>query len=332
MKWKSLQMPKKIELDEKTASDRYGKFTIEPLERGFGITIGNSLRRVLLSSVPGAAVTAVRMDGALHEFSALRGVLEDTAEIILNLKQIRFRLLGDSVKRGTFEAKGKCDLVAGDLKTDDEVKVLNPDLHIATLNKDGELKVEVEISGGRGYLTAEMQVGGDRPIGIIPVDALFNPVTNVTYRVESARVGQRIDFDRVILEIWTDGSVAPTDALAFAGKILRDHFSLFVHFEEEALVEEEEVDKETDRLKQLLQKSVEELELSVRSGNCLRAADIKTLGDLVQKSEAEMLKYRNFGRKSLKEIQDILEQMGLHFGMDVSKYRLGETARDEKLE
>ena len=332
MKWKSLQMPKKIELDEKTASDRYGKFTIEPLERGFGITIGNSLRRVLLSSVPGAAVTAVRMDGALHEFSTLRGVLEDTAEVILNLKQIRFRLLGDSVKRGMFEAKGKCEILAGDLKADEEVKVLNPDLHIATLNKDGELKMEVEIGGGRGYLTAEMQTGGDRPIGIVPVDALFSPVTNVTYLVESARVGQRIDFDRVILEVWTDGSVAPRDALAFAGKILRDHFALFVHFEEESLVEEEETDKEADRLKQLLQKSVEELELSVRSGNCLRAADIRTLGDLVQKSEQEMLKYRNFGRKSLKEIQDILEQMGLQFGMDVGKYRLDEINRDEKLE
>ncbi len=332
MKWKSLQMPKKIELDEKTASDTYGKFTIEPLERGFGITVGNSLRRVLLSSVPGAAITAVKIDGALHELSTLRGVLEDTAEIVLNLKQIRFKLLSDSVKRGMFEAKGKCSVVAGDLKVDEEVKILNPDLHIATLNKDGELKVEVEISGGRAYVPAEMQTGGDRPIGIIPVDALFSPVTNVTYRVESARVGQHIDFDRLLLEVWTDGSIAPRDALSFAGKILRDHFSLFVHFEEEVLAEEEEVDQETERLKQLLQKSVEELELSVRSGNCLRAANIRTLGDLVQKTEQEMLKYRNFGRKSLKEIQDILEQMGLQFGMDISRYRLDETSKDEKLE
>jgi len=332
MKWKSLQMPKKIELDEKTASDRYGKFTIEPLERGFGLTVGNALRRVLLSSLPGAAVTAVKIDGALHEFSTLRGVLEDTTEIVLNLKQIRFNLASESVKRGLFEAKGAGAIVAGDLKVDEDVKILNPDLHVATLNKDGELKIEVEISGGRGYVPAENQPGGDRAIGIIPIDALFSPITNTTYRVESARVGQRIDFDRLILEVWTDGSVVPTDALSTAGRILKDHFGLFVHFEEEVIAEEEEVDKETERIRHLLQKSVDELELSVRSGNCLRAAEIKTLWELVQKTEQDMLKYRNFGRKSLKEIQDILESMGLKFGMDVSKYRLPESERHEKLE
>ncbi len=332
MKWKSLQMPKKIELDEKTASDRYGKFTIEPLERGFGLTVGNALRRVLLSSLPGAAVTAVKIDGALHEFSTLRGVLEDTTEIVLNLKQIRFNLASESVKRGLFEAKGAGAIVAGDLKVDEDVKILNPDLHVATLNKDGELKIEVEISGGRGYVPAENQPGGDRAIGIIPIDALFSPITNATYRVESARVGQRIDFDRLILEVWTDGSVVPTDALSAAGRILKDHFGLFVHFEEEVIAEEEEVDKETERIRHLLQKSVDELELSVRSSNCLRAAEIKTLWELVQKTEQDMLKYRNFGRKSLKEIQDILESMGLKFGMDVSKYRLPESERHEKLE
>lgn len=332
MRWKSLQMPKKIELDEKTASDTYGKFTIEPLERGFGTTIGNSLRRILLSSTPGAAISAVKIDGALHEFSTLRGVLEDSAEIILNLKQIRFKLTTDSVKRGVFDAKGKCDVLAGDLKVDEDVVVLNPDLHIATLNKEGELNIEVEISGGRGYVPAELQSGGDRAIGIVPVDSLFSPVTKVNYRVESARVGQRIDFDRLLLEIWTDGSIAPTDALSFAGKILKDHFGLFVHFEEEVIVEEEEVDKETERVRQLLKKSVEELELSVRSGNCLRAAQIGTLGELVQKTEQDMLKYRNFGRKSLKEIEDILESMGLQFGMDVSQYKLVESDKDEKLE
>jgi len=332
MKWKSLQMPKKIELDEKTASDRYGKFTIEPLERGFGLTIGNSLRRVLLSSLPGAAVTAVKIDGAPHEFSTLRGVLEDTTEIILNLKQVRFTLESESVKRGLFEAKGACEIVAGDLRVDDDVKILNPDFHVATLNKDGELKIEVEISGGRGYVPAENQQGSDRAIGIIPVDAFFSPITNVTYRVESARVGQRIDFDRLILEVWTDGSIVPSDALSFAGRILKDHFGLFVHFEEEVIAEEEEIDKETERIKHLLQKSVDELELSVRSGNCLRAAEIRTLGELVQKTEQDMLKYRNFGRKSLKEIQDILESMDLKFGMDVSRYRLAEVERHEKLE
>ena len=332
MKWKSLQMPKKVELDEKTASDTYGKFTIEPLERGFGLTIGNALRRVLLSSLPGAAITAMKIDGALHEFSTLRGVLEDTAEVVLNLKLVRFTLASDSIKRGLFEAKGACEVVAGDLKVDEDVKVLNPDLHVATLNKDGELKIEVEISGGRGYVPAENQSGGDRAIGIIPIDAVFSPVTKVTYRVESARVGQRIDFDRLILEVWTDGSIAPSDALSSGGRILKDHFGLLIHFEEEVVVEAEEIDKETERIKQLLHKSVDELELSVRSGNCLRAAQIRTLGELVQKSEQDMLKYRNFGRKSLKEIQDILETMGLRFGMDVSRYRLAEAEQHEKLE
>jgi DNA-directed RNA polymerase subunit alpha len=332
MKWKSLQMPKKIELDEKTASETHGKFTIEPLERGFGLTVGNALRRVLLSSLPGAAITAVKIDSALHEFSTLRGVLEDTAEIVLNLKLVRLTLASDSVKRGVFEAKGACEIVAGDLRVDEDVKILNPDLHVATLNKDGELKVEVEIATGRGYVSAENQPGGDRAIGIIPIDSIFSPIANVTYRVESARVGQRIDFDRLILELWTDGSIAPSDALSFAGRILKDHFGLFVHFEEEVIVEEEETDKETERTKHLLQRSVDELELSVRSGNCLRAAQIRTLGELVQKSEQDMLKYRNFGRKSLKEIQDILESMGLKFGMDVSKFRLAEAEQHEKLE
>ena len=321
MKWKNLQMPKKVEMDSAQTTDRYGVFVVEPLERGFGITLGNALRRVLLSSLQGAAVTAVRFDGVLHEFSTLPGVIEDTTEIVLNLKQVRFKLHGDGPKKATFEAKGKGEVRAGDLKADADVQILNPDLHIATLNREGELRMEIEVDSGRGYVPADQHSQEDRPIGEIPVDSLFSPVLKVNYKVEQARIGQRIDFDKLILEIWTDGSILPTDALAVSAKILRDHFNLFIHFEEPIEEEqEEEVDEETMRMREKLDRSVEELELSVRSSNCLRQAEIRTIADLVRKTEPEMLKYRNFGRKSLKEIQDVLTEMGLHLGMDLSSY------------
>jgi DNA-directed RNA polymerase subunit alpha len=320
MKWKTLTMPKQVTRDGGN-TDGYGKFVIEPLERGFGITLGNALRRVLLSSLQGAAITAVRINGVLHEFSTLPGVIEDVTEIILNLKQVRLKLRGDGPKRGTFEIRGKGELKAGSLQVDADVEILNPDLHIASLNRDGELSMEVEINSGRGYVSADQHSQTDRPIGVIPIDSLFSPVTKVNYTVEATRLGQRIDYDRLTVEVWTDRSILPADAVAWAAKILADHFSLFIHFEEEPDLEvEEEVDEEILRVRRLLDKSVEELELSVRSSNCLRAAEIKTIGDLVQKSEGEMLKYRNFGRKSLKEIQDILGDMGLAFGMDVSRY------------
>ena len=328
MKWKNLQMPKKPVIDETVSNDRYGRFVIEPLERGFGLTLGNSLRRVLLSSLQGAAVTAVRIEEALHEFSSLPGVIEDTTEIILNLKQVRFKLLGDGPQKGVFEKTGKGELRAGDLKINADVEVLNPDLHIATLNKDGNLRMQVEVDGGRGYVAADQHTLIDRPIGEIPIDALFSPVLRVNYSVESTRIGQRIDYDKITLEIWTDGSILPKDALAFSAKILRDHFALFVDFEEEIDLEVEEVvDEEKLKMRDKLERSVEELELSVRSSNCLRQADIKTIGDLVVKSEPEMLKYRNFGRKSLKEIQDVLTDMGLGLGMDVSAYYSGRIPR-----
>jgi DNA-directed RNA polymerase subunit alpha len=320
MKWKNLTMPKQITPDPKN-DDRYGKFVVEPLERGFGMTLGNALRRVLLSSLQGAGITAVRIEGALHEFTTLPGVIEDVTEIILNLKQVRLKLHGDGPKKGYFESRGKGEVRAGDLQVDGEVKVLNPDLHIATLNKDGDLRMEVEINSGRGYVSADQHAQTDRPIGVIPIDSLVSPVTTVNDHVESTRIGQRIDFDRLVIEAWTDGSILPSDAVAVAAKILRDHFTLFIRFEEPIEEEvEEEVDEDIMRVRALLEKSVEELELSVRSSNCLRAAEIKTIGDLVQKSEGEMLKYRNFGRKSLKEIQDILGEMGLGFGMNVSQY------------
>jgi DNA-directed RNA polymerase subunit alpha len=320
MKWKNLTMPKQL-VPDPSSNDRYGKFVIEPLERGFGNTLGNALRRVLLSSLQGASITAVRIEGALHEFTTLPGVIEDVTEIVLNLKQVRLKLHGDGPKKGYFEVRGKGELRAGDMQVDGEVKILNPDLHVATLNKDGDLRMEVEINSGRGYVSADQHAQTDRPIGVIPVDSLFSPVTKVNYAVESTRIGQRIDFDRLVIEVWTDGSILPSDAVAVAAKILRDHFALFIHFEEPIEEEvEEEVNEDVMRVRTQLEKSVDELELSVRSSNCLRAAEIKTIGELVQKSEAEMLKYRNFGRKSLKEIQDILGEMGLHFGMNVSPY------------
>jgi len=325
MKWKNLQMPKNVEMDDKNSTNRYGKFWIEPLERGFGVTLGNALRRVLLSSLPGAAVSAVKIDGVQHEFSTLPGIKEDIPEVLLNLKQIRFKLHGDAPKMGMIEVRGKSEVTAGDLKVDADVEILNPELHIATLNKDGEFRGEIEIGAGRGYVSAENQANQDRPIGVLPTDSMYSPVTKVNFEVENTRIGQRIDYDKLTLELWTDGSVIPSDALAYGAKILKDHFALFVHFEEEIEEEqEEEVDEEFLRIKALLERSVEELELSVRSSNCLKAANIKSIGDLVQKSEGEMLKYRNFGRKSLKEIADILQSMNLGFGMDVSKYKLGE--------
>jgi len=320
MKWKNLTMPKQIAPDASN-NDRYGKFVIEPLERGFGVTLGNALRRVLLSSLQGGAITAVRIDGVLHEFSTLPGVIEDVTEIILNLKQVRLKLHGDGPKKGTVEIKGKGEVRAKDIAVDTDVEILNPDLHIATLNREGDLRMEVEIGGGRGYVSADQHSQTDRPIGVIPIDSLFSPVTRVNYNVEATRLGQRIDYDKLTLEVWTDRSILPADAVAWAAKILRDHFTLFIHFEEPIEEEvEEEVDEEIMRVRRMLDKSVEELELSVRSSNCLRAAEIRTIGDLVQKSEPEMLKYRNFGRKSLKEIQDILGEMGLGFGMNISRY------------
>ncbi len=330
MKWKNLQMPKGLVADSGN-TDRYGKFTLDPLERGFGTTLGNALRRVLLSSLQGASITSVRIEGVLHEFSTLPGIIEDVTEIVLNLKQVRLKLFGDGPKKGVFEMRGKGEVRAGDLQVDAEVEVLNTDLHIATLNRDGDLRMEVEINGGRGYVSADQHSTADRPIGVIPIDSLFSPVTKVNYTVEATRLGQRIDYDKLTLEVWTDGSILPNDAISMSSKILRDHFSLLISFEEEPQQEEEAaVDEDKVRIRKQLDKSVEELELSVRSSNCLRAAEIKTISELVVKGEAEMLKYRNFGRKSLKEIQDILAEMGLQFGMDISPYyELKPSARAE---
>jgi len=321
MKWKNLIMPKSVELDEGTFSDRYGRFIAEPLERGFGNTLGNALRRVLLSSLQGAAITSLKIDTVLHEFSTIPGIVEDVTEVVLNMKEVRIKLHTNHTKKVVVEMKGPGDLNAVAFQTDTDIEILNPDHHIATLSDDADLRMEVTISAGHGYVPAELNKKQEQPIGTIPIDAIFTPVTKVNYSVESTRVGQRIDYDKLFLDIWTDGTITPDDALATAARILRDHLKLFISFEEEPEeVEIEEVDEETIRIRNLLKMSVEELELSVRSSNCLKAAEIKTLSDLVQKTEAEMLKYRNFGRKSLQELNEILNNMGLSFGMNVSRY------------
>ena len=318
----SFQMPESIELDESTYSNTYGKFIVQPLERGFGNTIGNALRRVLLSSIPGSAITMFRVDNILHEFSTIDGVKEDVAEIVLNLKQVRIKLIEKKPEKIIVDLKGPMEFTAANIQQNsNEFEVLNPDLHIATLDADANFKMELRLARGRGYVPAEENKVPDMAIGTVPIDAVFTPVVKVTYRVENTRVGQRTDYERLILEIATDGSITPDDALSYAGKILKDHIQLFINFDIDTEEEEPvEVDEETLRIRKLLKMNVDELELSVRSHNCLTAANIKSIGDLVRRDEQEMLKFRNFGRKSLTELNKILEEKGLHFGMDVEKY------------
>jgi len=318
MKWKNLRMPDGIYWDRESMTDQYGRLVAEPLERGYGITIGNSLRRVLLSSLQGAAVVGVRIDGALHEFTVVPGVTEDVTELILNLKQLNVRLLSEGPEILILDAQTEGEVKASDFEPNPNVEIANPDLHVATLGADSRLRMELIVDAGRGYVQAEDHVFEEKPIGFIPIDSVFSPVKRVNYEVENTRVGQRTDYDKLTVEVWTNGTVTPEDAVSFASKLLKDHLLLFMGFDEEPVEEVEEIiDEEQMKLIELLNHSVEELELSVRSSNCLRDAGIKTLGDLVRKSEAEMLKYRNFGRKSLQELVDILTDMGLHFGMDV---------------
>ena len=322
MNWPNFRMPESIELDESSYTNTYGKFTVQPLERGFGVTIGNALRRVLLSSLPGAAITSIRLEGILHEFSTIPGVVEDVAEIILNLKQVRFKLISKRPDKVVLDLEGPKDFKAIDIQNGTtDFEILNPDLHIASLGKDTKFRAELKISRGKGYVPAEENKLPDQPIGTIPIDSIYSPVTRVGLKVENTRVGQKIDYERLILEIDTDGSITPDDALTYAGKILKDHIQLFINFDIEPEHEESpEIDEEMLRIRKLLKMSVDELELSVRSHNCLMAANIKTIGDLVKRDEPEMLKFRNFGRKSLSELTKILEEKGLHFGMDVDKY------------
>ena len=318
MKWRNLLMPKEIIKDSEVTGESAARFVIEPLERGFGQTIGNALRRTLLSSIQGAAVTAVRINGALHELSNLPGVLEDVTDIILNLKQLVVRMHTDDAKFLTLNVEKEGPITAADLTEDPDIEIVNKDLLICTATEKTKVEMQILIGHGRGYQPAEAHNLDSFDIGLIPMDSNFAPIRRVAYIVENTRVGQRTDYDKLILEITTNGSVTPEDALGYAAKIVKDHMLLFIHFDEEPMEEEEEeLDEEVEKLREVLARSVEELELSVRSSNCLRRANIKTLGDLVRRSEQEMLKYRNFGKQSLKEIGEILEGMGLHLGMDV---------------
>jgi len=315
--WKDIIRPKRLDAEKETLTPFYGKFTAEPFERGFGITIGNSLRRILLSSLQGAALTSVKIDGVLHEFSTIPGVKEDVTEIILNLKEVRLKLHTEGPKTIRVKAEGARVLKAGDIITGDAVEILNPDHPIATLSKDGKLSMEMVVKMGRGYVPAERNKEENQSIGTIPMDAIFSPIKKVNYMVTNARVGQITDYDKLTLEVWTDGSLNPEEAVAHSAKILKDQLSIFITFEEgeeeEVLIQETQGDM--DKLNENLFRSVNELELSVRSANCLKHADIRLIGDLVQKTEAEILATKNFGRKSLNEIKEILSEMGLGLGM-----------------
>ncbi|MBN2071535.1 MAG: DNA-directed RNA polymerase subunit alpha [Candidatus Krumholzibacteriota bacterium] len=331
MKWRNLLMPKEIVMDESTATDTFASFTVEPLERGFGNTIGNAVRRTLLSSIQGAAVTAVKIDKVLHEFGTVKGVKEDVTDIVLNLKQLIIVMNCDDPKFLTLDVEKKGDVTAADFTENPEIEILNKDLHIATCTEKAKLRIEILVGHGRGYVGAETHNLEEYDIGMIPMDSNFSPVTKVNYSVKDTRVGQKTDYDSLILDVTTDGSVSPQDALGYAAKILKDHMLLFIHFDEEPHEEEDEiVDEEKEKMRELLGRNVEELELSVRSSNCLKAANIKTLGELVCNTESEMLKYRNFGRKSLREIADILDGMGLSLGMDVSAIRDAKDANSEE--
>ncbi len=321
--WRDLIKPKKLDYDPDTFSDRYGKFFAEPFERGFGITLGNALRRVLLSSIQGAAITDVRIDGVLHEFSAIPGVVEDVTEIILNLKEVKVKLDGEGPKTITIDVQGERAVRAGDIQTDGTVTILNPDHHIATVNREGKLRMELTVNIGKGFVPAERNKDPKASIGTIPIDAIYSPITKVVYNVTNARVGQITDYDRLMIEIWTNGGVRPDDALAFAAKILKDQLQIFINFEEE---EEDmprgEPQPDLRSINANLLKSVDELELSVRSANCLKNANIRNIAELVQKTEQEMLATKNFGRKSLNEIKEILTEMGLSLGMKLEGLNL----------
>lgn len=323
----NLQMPQGLEKDEASYSPTYGKFILQPLERGFGITVGNAMRRVLLSSLQGAGITHIRIDNAPHEFTTIPGVVEDVTEVILNLKQVRMKLINKKPDWIILHLKGPGEFKAGDIqKFTSELEILNPDHHIATLNKNAEFNMQLKIGRGRGYVPAEENVLPDQPIGTIALDTIFNPIRKVNYLVENTRVGHRTDYEKLTMEIWTDGSLSPEEALTYAGKILKEHIELFITTDVEAEKEEvPEVDEEAMRIRRLLKMSVDELELSVRAHNCLKSANIQTIGDLVRREEQEMLKFRNFGRKSLQELNRILQEKGLHFGMDVDKYLKGNT-------
>jgi len=318
MLWKGFQKPKRLASDTDTLTDKYGKFYAQPFERGFGTTIGNALRRVLLSSIEGAAVTAVRIEGVLHEFQSIPGIVEDATDIILNVKQVPFKLNSDNPKPIYLKTDQPGVITSGMLEADADVEILDKDIYIATVSEGGKLDMELRLKRGRGYVSADKNFDEDLGLGFIPIDSVHSPVRKCNYTVEAARLGQITDYDKLTLEIWTNGAVAPADALGLAAKLVKDHMNIFINFEEELETEGAD-DRKPEIRNENLNRSVEELELSVRSYNCLKNANIQTIGELVQKSEAEMLKTKNFGRKSLNEIKEILAQMGLSLGMRIDE-------------
>lgn len=297
-----------VELDEK---NMYGKFVVEPLERGFGTTLGNSLRRILLSSLPGAAITSVHIDGVLHEFSTIPGVVEDVTDIILNLKSLSMKMYTDEQKTVSIYAKGPMEVKAGDIIADSEIEIVNPDLHIATLNEEGELNMVMTLEKGRGYVTAERNKKDNHPIGLIPTDSIFTPIRKVNFEVQNTRVGQITDYDKLTIEVWTNGSIRPDDAVSLSAKILSEHLKLFINLTDSVSEVDIMVEKEEDKKEKILEMTIEELDLSVRSYNCLKRASINTVEELVQRSESELMKVRNLGRRSLEEVQQKLEALGL---------------------
>jgi DNA-directed RNA polymerase subunit alpha len=316
MLWKGFQRPKRLEFERETLNDRFGRFYAQPFERGFGTTVGNALRRVLLSSIEGAAVTAVKIEGVLHEFSPIQGVVEDATDIILNLKQIPLKVYTDQPKTLVLRATKPGEVRARDIVADADVEILEPDAHIATVSDGGKLEMELRIKRGRGYVSADKNFDEDLGIGWIPIDSVHSPVKKVNYTVEAARIGQTTDYDKLTIEVWTNGAVTPRDSVSLAAKLIRDHFTIFVGLDEAGDTPLEGAgDSPSSSINEHLDKSVEELELSVRSYNCLKNANIRTIRELVQKSEGEMLKTKNFGRKSLNEIKEILGTMGLSLGM-----------------
>ena len=320
MLWKGFQKPKRLATDNESLTDKYGHFWAQPFERGFGTTIGNALRRVLLSSIQGAAVTAVKIDGVLHEFQSIPGVVEDATDIILNLKQIPFRLNGDAPKAIYLRADQPGVITSGMIEADSDVEVLDKDVYIATISEGGKLDMEMRLKKGRGYVSADKNFDEDLGLGFIPIDSVHSPVRKCNYSVEAARLGQITDYDKLSIEVWTNGSVTPADALGLAAKLLKDHMFIFINFEDELESQEKGDAMKPEIRNENLNRSVEELELSVRSYNCLKNANIQTIGELVQKTEAEMLKTKNFGRKSLNEIKEILSNMGLSLGMKIDEH------------
>jgi len=325
IKWRDFQLPKRLECDEASYTETYGKFFAAPFERGYAVTLGNSLRRVLLSSIEGSAVTSVKIAGVQHEFSTIPGILEDVPEIILNIKSLVLNSHSKIPKTISIKKDTKGEIKAKDIILDETIEIINPNLHIATLTKDTKFHVEMEVARGRGYLPAELNKKEEKTVGVIPVDSVFTPIKKVNYFVENTRVGQRTDYDKLIVEIFTNGAITPKDALLYASNILQRHMDIFVNFGQlpEDLVEEEpEMSKEESALYEKLRLPISELELSVRSSNCLREANIKTIADLVKRSEDEMLSFKNFGKKSLNEIKELLTAMGLTLGLQIDPKKL----------